>query len=65
MTEPKATALQASAFASVARAALEKHVPEATKGSAAWASRPTWCGSAGTATTAPTSTSDFAAISDG
>ncbi len=36
MTEPKATALQASAFASVARAALEKHVPEATKGSAAW-----------------------------
>ncbi len=40
MPHSKATALKAGSFSNVARAALEKHVPEATQSSAAWGSKP-------------------------
>ncbi len=36
MTDAKATALKAGTFSNVAKAALEKHVPEATRSSASW-----------------------------
>jgi hypothetical protein len=39
MSDPKATTLKAGSFASIARAALEKHVPEARGDSAAWGER--------------------------
>jgi hypothetical protein len=39
MTEKKATVIRAGSFAAVAKAALEKHVPEAALGSAVWGSK--------------------------
>jgi hypothetical protein len=39
MSDPKATARKSAPFAAVARAALEKHVPEARTAEAVWGSR--------------------------
>lgn len=40
MTEKKTTAVRAGSFGAVAKAALEKHVPETRSGSSAWGIKP-------------------------